>query len=114
MRRLLDGFMCLVFHLTVVMYFNINVYFVGTPEYMQSGNLLYRLFYQFVAMTGQRFMYYVGFCFSDAAIIACGLAYSGTVNGVHIYEKVVCIYIYALETTASTAEILKLWNHQVH
>ena len=67
-----------------------------------------------MAMTGQRYGYYSPFAFSDAAITACGLSYNGADPTKHQWDRVVCIYIWALETSASTAEILKLWNHQVH
>jgi lysophospholipid acyltransferase len=42
------------------------------------------------------------------------LSYNGADPSKHQWDRIVCIYIYALETSASTAEILKLWNHQVH
>lgn len=69
-------------------------------------------------MTGQRFMYYTPFCFSDSSLIACGISYNGTIkkDGKLIYkwDKIVSIYIYALETAGSPVEMMRYWNHQIH
>lgn len=42
-------------------------------------------------------MYYSPWCFSDAAMIACGLAYNGTEKGTHAWDYIVNIYILDLE-----------------
>ena len=62
-------------HLVFVVVLGFKTSFCGTEEYQTSGNLPYRIFYYFMAMTGQRFMYYTGWCMSDAGCIACGISY---------------------------------------
>ena len=60
-------------------------------------------------------MYYVPFCIEDSSLIACGISYNGSVkqNGALIYkwDKIISIYVYALETAVSPIDMMRLWNH---
>jgi hypothetical protein len=53
-------------------------------------------------------MYYTPFCFSDSSLIACGISYNGSIkkdgDKIHKWDKIVNIYIYALETAYSPVE----------
>lgn len=96
-----------------------SVKFCGTLEYATSGGFLYRFIYYFFAMTGQRFFYYTPWCMSDASCIACGIAYDKTEETkdrkkVHHWDRIVNIYIWLLESSATPLEMMKFWNHQIH
>lgn len=51
---------------------------------------------------------------STGAIVASGLGYNGEKNGEHAWDKIVSVYIWEVETSASPIEMLRFWNHQVH
>jgi lysophospholipid acyltransferase len=50
-------------------------------------------------MTGQRFLYYTGWCTTDAAVIAAGLGYKGIdpKTGKHSFDKITSIRILEVE-----------------
>lgn len=75
--RITHGLLCLGLHIFIVLVLGYSVYFCGSQEYIKYGNLFSRTIYYFIAMSGQRFMYYTPWCFSDASIIACGIAWDG-------------------------------------
>lgn len=85
-----------------------SVYFCGSVEYLKHGNLFMRFVYFFIAMTGQRFMYYTPWCISDAAVISCGLSYQHSSKS---WDRIVSIYIIDLETSATPIEMMRFWNH---
>ena len=65
-------------------------------------------------------MYYTPFKITDASMIACGISYNGTEKDKegniieHKTDRVVSIYVVALETGLSAIEMMKYWNHMVH
>lgn len=77
----------------------------------------YRILYYHIAMTGKRFFYYGPFCSTTGAIIASGLGYNGvkkdekTGKETHLFDKIVGIYIYEVETIRSPIEGFKYWNY---
>jgi hypothetical protein len=59
-----------------------SVAWCGTEGFVTYGSsVLTRIAYYFISMTGQRFMYYIPWLLNDAASIACGLAYNGSLKG---------------------------------
>ena len=55
-----------------------SVFYCGKPEFLQYKTVWHRIAYYNLAMTGQRFMYYIPWLVNDAGSIASGLAYNGT------------------------------------
>lgn len=116
LKRVLAGIMCLAFHLGVSVGLGIVTSTVGKPDFAQIGSMWYKIYYYFIAMTGQRFIYYVPWCFTDAANIAAGLSYSGSVvrkdgQEEHEWKQINCVFVYDLETSKSASELTKYWNH---
>jgi lysophospholipid acyltransferase len=109
--RLLNGLMCLAIHIVFTMILGYSVYFCGSEEYLKHGNLAMRFVYYFIAMTGQRFMYYTPWCLSDASGISCGISYQDSTK---TWDRIVNIYVIALETSGTPIEMMKFWNHQIH
>jgi hypothetical protein len=71
--------------------------FCGTPEYA-GYSFLYKVAYYFIAMTGQRFLYYSGWCITDGAIVASGLGYAGKDKyGKDNFEHIYSIHIADVE-----------------
>lgn len=119
LTRLLHGFGCMALHLFFVVALGFKTSFCGTAEYKTSGSLAYRIFYYFMAMTGQRFMYYTGWCMSDAGCIACGISYQDTNTkpgdkASHNWDRVYNIKIWDLETAAAPVKMMSVWNHQIY
>lgn len=66
-------------------------------------------------MTLKRYFYYGPFKTSSAATAACGLHYNGKdKDGNHKWDKIVAVFIWKVESAASTMEMLQGWNYQVH
>lgn len=119
MKNLLGGIACIILHVVIVMQ-GFTVSFCGTKEYITYKNFPARVAYYYIAMTSQRFMYYVPWKLTDAATVASGLAYSktfkdkqGNVTG-YEYERIVSIYLISLETGATCIKMMADWNHTVH
>ena len=89
------------------------VEFCWSKEYLDCS-YPYRVFYYFVAMTVKRFFYYNPFTMTTGAIVASGLGYNDVKNGEHQWDKIVSVYIWEVESSASPIEMLRFWNHQVH
>ena len=74
-----------------------------------------RLGYYYCAMWVRRSFFYAPFKLSGAAISACGLTYNGKdKDGKHRWDKIVPVHVAEIETAASTMEMLRGWNYQVH
>jgi len=78
MKRLGTGIVVMLFHMFLTLYLGFSIYFCGSLEYRTYKTFLHRCGFFLVAMTSQRFMYYTPWCFTDAGLIACGLAYGET------------------------------------
>lgn len=76
LTKLVIGFVGMAIFIVFTEFLGFSIHFCGTKEYVTSGSLPYRIFYYFMAMTGQRFFYYSPWSFSDAGVIACGIAYN--------------------------------------
>jgi len=115
MKKLAEGVLCLAIHLAFVTGLGFSVYFCGTPEYIKSGNWGWRFIYYNMAMTGQRFMYYTPWCINDAAMISCGMAYNGPNKDEtgYLWDRIVNIYVFELETAATPVKMMGFWNHQI-
>ena len=107
--RFSHGIVCIVLHVVFVMVLGFNVYFCGTEEFLTYGNLFTRMFFCYIAMTGQRFMYYTPWCISDASQIASGLAYNA--KDKDAWNKIVNVKIIELETSTTCIEMIRHWNH---
>lgn len=94
--RLLHGFLCIGTHLFIVLGLDYRLGFMQTEEFVTYKTLFHRTIYFYMAMTGGQFMYYSPWCISDAAMIACGLAYSGKENGKHTWNRIYNVDIYGL------------------
>jgi len=59
LRECLGGFAVLGIHIAGVLIGGFDVYFCGTKEFIDYGGSIWkRIFFYYMAMTGQRFMYY--------------------------------------------------------
>ena len=118
LKRVLHGFGCMGLHLIFVVVLGFKVSFCGTEDYLTSGSLAYRIFYYFMAMTGQRFMYYTGWCISDAGCIACGISYQYLYNKEraddHNWDKVYSVKIWEIETGSAPVKMMSQWNHEIY
>lgn len=113
--RMVHGLICLGIYLGVMIGLNIDIYWAGSKEFVTYKTFFHRVGFSWIAMTAQRFMYYSPWCFSDAAMIACGLSYNGTETGKHRWDYIVNIYILDLEIYSSSCiQMMALWNHTVH
>lgn len=102
----------MVINITAFMY--VDPHYCGTPEYGQHS-LPYKLAYYYIAMTAQRFLYYVVFAITDSSCIAAGLGYHGKDDkGNHKWDKIVGVYILEVELGTSPVEMFRFWNHQIH
>jgi len=91
-----------------------DVKFCGTEEYGEM-DYWYKIVYYFVAMTAQRFIFYMAFIFADTSCIASGLGYNGVdEKGNHLWDKIVGAYILDIELGSSPVEMFRAWNHQIH
>ena len=52
-------------------------------------------------MSLKRFYYYNPFCMTTGAIIASGFGYNGEQKGEHTWNKIIGVYIWEVETSAS-------------
>ena len=99
---------CLGLYIGCLPYFDIEVVF-GTEEYW-SYSFGYRIFYYYVAMSLKRFYYYNPFCMTTGAIVASGFGYNGEVKGEHTWDKIIGVYIWEVETSASAIDMFRYWN----
>jgi len=114
-KRFCAGCLCVTFHLTVTVYFGYSVYFCGKPEYIHYKTFFHRVFFYILAMTSQRFMYYTPWCYSDSALIACGLAFNKVEKGKKQDWKYISnINIAALELGTSVVNMASNWYHSIH
>lgn len=62
-----------------------------------------------------RLFYYSGWCITDGAMIASGLAYAGKdKNGEEKFDHIYGINIYEVEFGLSAQIMMQHWNHQIH
>ncbi len=68
------------------------------------------MFYYNVAMTGQRFLYYVGWCITDSSMIASGLGYNGKdpKTGEHRFDRIVSVHIMEVELGLSPTIMIQV------
>jgi hypothetical protein len=109
--RIFQGITCLALHILIVVVLGCSVYYCGTKEFLEYGNLITRCGYFYLAMTGQRFAYYTPWCFSDASLMSCGFAWDDKKKN---WFGIVNADIIGIETSGSIMEQMKLWNHQIH
>lgn len=89
--------------------------YMYTAEYGQH-TIPFRYAYFMLSGYGLRFFYYGPFNFTTGAIQASGLGYNGKdeKTGKAKWDKIIGVYVWKLETSASCLEMLRYWNHQVH
>jgi len=86
----------------------------GTEEFAK-GAFLPNVWFYVVAMQCRKFMFYIPWCLTDSALIACGLAYKAGPPGVgHTWDRIVSVYVWALESDPSPPAKMVYWNHGVH
>jgi len=82
--------------------------FPGTVEFGEYP-LFFKWPYYYIAMVGQRFLYYVVWCWTDATCIAAGLGYNGKEpDGRNRWDKIVGIYIIDVECGISPVIMFKV------
>lgn len=66
------------------------------------------MFYYYMAMTAQKFLYYTPWCVTDGGMIACGLGYNGydEKKKKHLFDRLVSIDIIGLETATSVTVMI--------
>ena len=92
----------MAYNLISIVGFGLNIYFCGSKEFVNYKNWFWRVGFYWLAMTGQRFMYYSVWCLSDAALIACGIAYNGKQNGNNLWDRIYNIGIIDLEINSTS------------
>lgn len=58
--------------------------------------------------------YIVGFCLMDTAMIASGIAYNGSKEGIECHDRIRSVEVYKLETSTRVKDFLANWNISVH
>ena len=115
LKNLGFGLLSVIGHVTFVLVFKFNVFWCGKPEFVNYGNWFTRVGYYCMAMTGQRFMYYVPWFLNDAGSIACGLSYNGKDEHQHNkWDRVISIFAWELETASTPVKMMEYWNHCGH
>jgi hypothetical protein len=63
-------------------------------------------------------MYYVPWCLTDAACIACGISYNGIQKSqgqqVETWDKVYCVEVLKVELNTTPVKMMSYWNHSIH
>lgn len=60
-------------------------------------------------------MFYIPWCLTDSALIACGLAYKSNSPKIgDTWDRIVSVYVWALESNPSPPAKMVYWNHTVH
>mmetsp|Transcript_11453 Transcript_11453/g.19371 ORF Transcript_11453/g.19371 Transcript_11453/m.19371 type:complete len:248 (-) Transcript_11453:49-792(-) len=102
----------------MVVGFGFEMSFCGSEEFVTYRSLPFRLFYYYMCMTAMKMMYYVPWCITDAACIACGLSYNGKklLGGVKrdTWDYIVGVYILGVELEGTPLKMMANWNHQIH
>ena len=111
--KMIQGFIWLGIHIVFVVVGGFSVYYCGTKEFVDYKTFPHRVGYYYLAMTGQRFMYYTPWALTDAAVIACGLGYRGKKDGNVNWDRIVSISVYDLETSATPIKSMGYWNHMI-
>jgi len=96
MIKFLQGKLCLAIHIAISTY--CYPAFCGTDDYA-AQSFLYKVLYYYLAMTGQRFVYYATWCITDGQVIASGLGYAGkdAKTGEEKFNKIYSIIILDVE-----------------
>ena len=109
LKWLTVALLCLALYTVSNNYFYVEL--CWSKEYLEYS-FAYRVFYFYVSMTQKRFFYYNPFSMSTGAIVASGLGYNGkSKDGEDQWDKIVSVYIWEVETSASPIEMLRFWNH---
>ena len=59
-------------------------------------------------------MYYTPWALTDAAVIACGLGFNGKgKEGSFLWDRIISIYVWELETSATPVKAMGYWNHMI-
>lgn len=115
LTRMAHGFLVMGVYLGISIGLGVDIYWAGSKEFLTYKTILHRIGFSWIAMTGQKFMYYSPWCLSDASMIACGLAYNGTEKGQHKWDHIVNVYILELEVYSSSCiQMMAFWNHTIH
>jgi len=112
-KQFLKSKICLVLTMAIGTYYWPD--FCSSDEY-QEFSFLYKVFYYYVAMTGKRFLYYVPWSLTDAAITACGLSYEGEDEKGKSkgFDGIYTVGLFGVELGISPASMMISWNHMVH
>jgi hypothetical protein len=69
-------------------------------------------------MTGQRFMYYIPWCITDAANIACGISFNTYVldrgSKQATWDYIYAVEIMGIEAGYTPLKMIQSWNHTIH
>lgn len=104
------GFISIVITLALNLGLDVSIQNCGKADFKDRGGFLFKCIYTMAAMLSQRTIFYVAWCFTDGAQIACGLAY----NGPGKWDRVVSVDIWEIEFGLSASNMLKGWNHGTH
>jgi hypothetical protein len=107
-ERLLHALACLALHITICGIYGWSVYFCGKEEFLTYGTWFDRIIFYNIAMTGQKYMYYCMWAFTDASVMASGITYDPKDGS---YYKMTNIKIVDLETAWSCRDMMGHWNH---
>mmetsp|Transcript_38321 Transcript_38321/g.36675 ORF Transcript_38321/g.36675 Transcript_38321/m.36675 type:complete len:202 (+) Transcript_38321:359-964(+) len=74
----------------------------------------YKVFYYYMAMTLRRFLYYVPWALTDAALCASGLSYEGMdpkTGKAGGFERIYTVQMLGVEAGLTPAAMMVSWNH---
>lgn len=92
----------------------LNLAYNWSDEYSQKP-WLYKMFYYYASMTVKRVFYYGPMLMASSGTAACGIHYNGkNKDGVHLWDKIVAVKIWEIETATNPMQMLSAWNYQVH
>ena len=76
--RMFQAIMCVALCLVLEDKLGFDMKLCGMKDFLTYRNFWWRNIFFIIAIFGQRFVAYAVWCFSDAAMIACGVSYNGT------------------------------------
>lgn len=99
----------------VVVGVHFDIYECGSPHFAYQSSFWHNFYYYNLAIWSRRYLYYSSFRFSDAALVACGFAYSGAdQQGNSQWDAVYNLRIWPIESMENPFAVMRNWNHQTH
>ena len=115
------GLLCLAIYVVAEYFLEFDIGLLGSREYITFGDEAWVPFWKRIgvfqtAMSALRLLYYATWCFTDAALIACGLSYDGSYKEAsknelqHRWYGIQNVNIIDLEFARSPISMLQHWD----